>query len=506
MVVVGVCFLLIVLPICLMVMFQIGTNRFLRETERSLLHQAAIYSAAYAEAFETATTASGGGAISGYYLPPNKRVFWMAESRTFAPLLNLRRDGLEDPAPLAETSGVTSAPRYQAIAPTLAELARRSKPVTLSSVRFLDHEGHDFLSDGALNYASHAEVEKALEAEVGTAIRRKSEVAEGFSLNRFGRGTGYRIYLAYPVITENRVIGVILLSRTPPDLFSYLKEERAALLQYFVVLVIAALLLGSILVRIIVGPLRALRDHSRMVASGNDTKISPSDRFGLHEMAELGGSIRLMSKKLASRSKEISSYSDHVTHELKSPVTSITGAAELLSSAGLSNHARQKMIETISTQAARMDSLLKALREMTRARHYTPGEPARLRDMMPDWPALRLRVNEPDAVLPLSAQHGTVVLHQLLQNAKHHGATEVVLTWDGQVLRIADNGAGFPDGDLSRLVDPFYTTRRETGGTGMGLAISATILALYDAELKPVQSDAGAIFDIRLPGNDSNPT
>jgi signal transduction histidine kinase len=500
-VVAGVCAVLVILPLFLIVALQLGTNRFLHETEKTLLHQAALYASAYAEAFEAATRASGEVTMPGYYLPPDKRVFWNARSRTFAPLLDLRSDRMAEPAPAPKATGMPPAPRYLAVAPILEKLKDRASPVTLSSVQFLDHEGRDIQNSDTLNYAALPEVQKALRAELGAAIRRRGDVSGHFSLTRFGRGTGYRVFLAYPVISENRVIGAVLLSRTPSNLVDYMVEERSALFILLTATIAGALLTGTALVRVVLRPLRTLRIYSRQVAAGANESLPPQDRFGLREIAELGQSVRSMSETLASRAKEIGIYTDHVTHELKSPVTSISGAAELLSDPGLADETRQELIDTIAIQTARMDQLLKALREMARARHSVRGGPARLVEMKPKMPELLLSLDDPDALVPLSVQHGKTVLTHLLQNAYNHDATRAEISWANQILRIADNGGGFPEGDLTRLSDPFFTTRREEGGTGMGLAISATLLALYGADLVPVRAAKGAVVEIRFPGS-----
>ena len=216
----------------------------------------------------------------------------------------------------------------------------------------------------------------------------------------------------------------------------------------------------------------------------------------MRESAELGDAVMTMAGSLSQRRREIAIYTNHVTHELKSPVTAIVGAAELLEDGGLPDAAQKKLLATIRAQGERMGRLLSQLREMTQSRQHVPGQPGLLRDMIPAAPDLSIILNAPDAVLPLSTTHGEAILAHMVQNALHHGADRLVLDWNGTTLRLSDNGAGFGDVDIGRLGEPFFTTRRNEGGTGLGLAIVISILQLYGARLKPVRSADGAVFDI----------
>lgn len=490
-----VCASLLAVPVLTTLALQIGTNRLVNETEASLIKQAAIYAGAYAVAFE-AVPPEAEGPIPGYYLPPPKRIFWSAASRTFRPLLNLRQDVVEpvrpDPIPTTERLD----PRHVRIAPGLGALADNASRTTLSTVVFLDHQGIDLLAGEAASFAAVPEVQQALQGDVGAALRWRSDAGSRIRLAALGGGTGFRVMVAYPVISHNRVIGAVYLSRTAPGLSEYFAGERIAAIVLVAVTLLSAAVVGTLLVRTMLRPIRALRDQSRMVANGGHSELAPLSHYGMREIAELGEAVIIMAGTLSRRSKEISIYTNHVTHELKSPVTSIMGAAELLEDGDLSGAAQQSLIGSIKTQGQRMDLLLQQLRDMTRSREGMRGEAGPARAMLPEIAGLDISLAPLDAILPLSVAHGQTILAHMAQNARHHGATRFELDWDGGTLRLSDNGEGFADIDLGRLAEPFFTTRREDGGTGLGLAIVVAILDLYGARLTPVAAPGGAIFEI----------
>ena len=97
-------------------------------------------------------------------------------------------------------------------------------------------------------------------------------------------------------------------------------------------------------------------------------------------------------------------------------------------------------------------------------------------------------------------------IETLIDNAALAGASEVNITIDdataGVAIRIADNGPGIPDADRGRVFEPFFTTARAEGGTGLGLTIARTLLRQSGGELLLTESGgnrSGAVFVITLP-------
>ncbi len=245
---------------------------------------------------------------------------------------------------------------------------------------------------------------------------------------------------------------------------------------FAVVGIVAVLVLGALLWRLVLRPVWALTAHARAMKAGRANVTAPQ-RFGTAEFGELGRSVIEMGDVLQSRARSLSAYADHVTHELKSPLTSLRGAAEMLHDPDLSAEDRAKLLSTIDTSAARMEHLLNELRAHAAARHdAAPGE-CRLREVVPLLPEVGLKVAvKADCALPISAPDLTRVLTQLAGNSAAHGASELHLTITDQTLEVRDNGPGIAEGDRARVFDPFFTTRRESGGTGMGLSIARALV------------------------------
>ncbi|WP_421907144.1 ATP-binding protein [Mameliella sp.] len=95
-----------------------------------------------------------------------------------------------------------------------------------------------------------------------------------------------------------------------------------------------------------------------------------------------------------------------------------------------------------------------------------------------------------------------IVLGQLLRNAGEHGARQVLLRSGSEggapFLQVQDDGTGISPGNAARVFDPFFTTRRGEGGTGMGLAIVRNLLTAHGAGIRLLPADRGTRLGIRF--------
>ncbi|SLN19922.1 Sensor protein RstB [Roseovarius litorisediminis] len=257
--------------------------------------------------------------------------------------------------------------------------------------------------------------------------------------------------------------------------------------------IVATVILGFLLWRLVLRPVYALTAHANAVKEGRrDAPLPP--HFGTPEITDLARAVQEMAATLQDRETGLRAYTDHVTHELKSPLTSLIGAAELLDGADKAD--RAQLISTIRTSAQTMQGQLEALRQLAVAREPLGIGPSRLSEVVPGVRAdLTIEVNG-DPALPMDARALEVVLGHLAQNAAAHGADRLVISAaEGGVL-VSDNGPGIAPGNRDRIFDPFFTTRRGAGGTGMGLAIARTMLQAAGGKISLIASDTGAVFKI----------
>ncbi|WP_420556553.1 sensor histidine kinase [Roseovarius sp.] len=258
--------------------------------------------------------------------------------------------------------------------------------------------------------------------------------------------------------------------------------------------VVVTLLLAFLLWRLVLRPVYALTAHAKAVKDGRDDAPLP-EHFGTPELTALGQAVLDMGSTLQDREAGLRAYTNHVTHELKSPLTSLIGATELLEE-DMAQEDRAKLTETIRTSALKMQVLLDALRRLASARDPMGRGPTRLSqaiDVLDTSLSVELRH---DREVPLDRHALQAILTHLAQNAAAHGARTLTVAGTPSGFSVQDDGPGIAMGNRARVFEPFFTTRRTQGGTGMGLAIVQTMLraAKGDIALSPQQQ--GACFEI----------
>jgi signal transduction histidine kinase len=160
------------------------------------------------------------------------------------------------------------------------------------------------------------------------------------------------------------------------------------------------------------------------------------------------------------------------------------------------------LVAQIEGAAMEIQTQLEALREAARAREPRHVGRARVGELGLGHPELRIEV-EGEAEVPLSPDGLRLVLGHLIDNAAAHGAAHVSVrseAFAGEVvLLIEDDGPGISEGNRDRVFDAFFTTRREAGGTGMGLHILRNVVEAHGGSVTLEPGGAGARFRVSFP-------
>jgi two-component system sensor histidine kinase KdpD len=229
------------------------------------------------------------------------------------------------------------------------------------------------------------------------------------------------------------------------------------------------------------------------------------------------------SAELRARTEELrSSLLSSVSHDLRTPLAAVTGAASTLLVRGdlLSSRDRADLAQAIHEEAARLGRLVANLLDMTRLesgalvlkKEWIPLEEplgAALGQLETQLATRKLEVEIP-ADLPLVPMDASLVeqlLINLVENALKYaksGPIEVCgrTTPEGVEITVADRGPGVPAGSEGRLFEKFYRATPGGGarGAGLGLAICRAIVTAHDGHISVANRDGGGtMFTVRLP-------
>jgi len=217
-----------------------------------------------------------------------------------------------------------------------------------------------------------------------------------------------------------------------------------------------------------------------------------------------------------------SSLLSAVSHDLRTPLASITGAASTLRSQGdrLPPETRQDLLESISDEAERLGRLVGNLLDMTRfesggldlRRDLYPLEEivgSALQRMEKALQGRAVSIDLPDQ-LPMVFVDDVLlgqVLWNLLENAAKYtpaGTPLEIVAWQEEgsvVVEVRDRGPGVPAGEEERIFEKFYrATPKGVRGAGLGLPICRAIVEAHRGTIRALpRTGGGSVFQIRLP-------
>lgn len=520
--------LILALPLTGFLALRIYESALVRQTESELIGQGAILSAAYAALFDRHAGKNFDWTQYGLPLPVqgNSNDYSSADSDIAVPTrdyephpakLDLARDRALPPAPDPLPASEPADALARVTGGELKPILDQAQQVTLAGLRVIAPNGVIVASTGeglGLSLLQQQEVQRALAGEFLTLLReRKPSSTPPPGIASISRNTALRVFVAMPISHRNRVIGAVLLTRTPSNLTKVVWARRVKIAQLGGLLLLATLLLAWLTATTITQPLRRLADQAQRARVGERNAVQPARRRVVKEVAELSETVAGMADALQARAAYIKDFAAHVSHEFKTPLTAIGGAAELLKEHGsaMSETERASFLSIISKDTARLDQLTRRLLELARADMATPSKESCLLAQVLRTAVHRARENgqlielvEPlpeQASLPMSAELFDSILSGLFDNARQH-APDAVVTLQceqakGQLnLLVSDNGPGISAGNADQIFTPFFTTARAQGNTGLGLAIIRALLAAHGGNIVLLPRSSGTAFKL----------
>lgn len=231
--------------------------------------------------------------------------------------------------------------------------------------------------------------------------------------------------------------------------------------------------------------------------------------------AERRKALELRQKLEASeRLASLGRMASGVAHEVRTPLGSIQGAAEILAEDFPEGHPRRPFYDILWEEIGRLKRVVEDFLDLGRTipLEWADVDTARIleevrRSVSPAAETFGVRlVVEASGLGPLRADPHRLhqALANLVQNALQvspRGSTVHVRAWsdgEGVLFEVADEGPGLPQGDENRIFEPFFTRRK--GGTGLGLALVRQIARAHGGEVRgETLGGRGARFLLTLP-------
>jgi two-component system sensor histidine kinase CreC len=368
--------------------------------------------------------------------------------------------------------------------------------------------------DTGADFSTWLDVSKTLRGEYGARATHE----------RRGDPSSFVIYIAAPVKSRAdpaRAIGVVSVGKPTVSINSLVEAARKRMF-------VAGLIGGGLILAVgiafsiwITTPLARLTAYARAVRDGRPASLP---RLAGREVGELRQAFEEMRAALEGKTY-VERYVQTLTHEIKSPLSAIRGAAEILAENPPAD-ARDRFVGNIRTETARVQRIVDQLLQLA----ALESRKARAESAHIDLAAIAREcaaAAEPaaqargialslDAVLaPLRGDKNLLAqaLSNLLQNAIEFtpagGRIAFTVAPDPQTrevfARIEDTGPGIPDYAAGRLFDRFYSLPRPDSGaksTGLGLSLVREIAHLHSGEITVANRPGGmpgTRAELRLP-------
>lgn len=322
---------------------------------------------------------------------------------------------------------------------------------------------------------------------------------------------------AYSEVSRATARGRIILLRRSDLPFAQWRPFLEALALAGLVGALFAVALAAVLARRLTRPIHSLAEATHRLADGESAVTVPVE--GSDELADLGRSFNRMSAQLARAQEAQRTFLESVSHELKTPLTSVRGYAEALGEGAV---APDDAARVIAVEAGRLESLVVDLLDLARlgrADFSIADEPVDLADVA-DAVVTRHEVRARELAVTLTqdgAGPGQVRgdAGRLLQAASNLVENALRLTPPGGTvtvrvvsagLEVCDTGPGLEEADLGRAFERFYLYdryRADPGravGSGLGLALVAQLVAAMGGQVRVAnRPGGGACFAISLP-------
>ena len=326
------------------------------------------------------------------------------------------------------------------------------------------------------------------------------------------------LYIASPIVINGDLIGVLSVGKPTYSSNQFVEAAQRKLIIGGAAVCLSLIAIGLLLGLWVTRPIQQLTRYARNVRDGKRVKLPA---LGSGEMAELGAAFEEMRDALEGK-RYVENYVQTLTHEIKSPVSAIRGAVELLSE-DLPQQQRTVFLQNIHVESDRITRIVENLLLLTSLESKQEIECFQrlsIDELLYEIEQiLQPSLNAKRLVLIIDGTRGCTLhaeaflirqaLINLLQNAIEFSPADEIITLsvvkDVAAIRfeIRDNGPGIPDYAQERIFERFYSLKRPDTGrksSGLGLSLVKEIVTLHQGSISIAShSEGGTVALITFP-------
>lgn len=362
--------------------------------------------------------------------------------------------------------------------------------------------------DEGKDYSRWNDVARTLRGEYGARATRSDPDEPMSSL----------LCVASPIKRDDEIVGVLTVCRPSESVRLFVEGARKKIVWAGIAAAFAVAALGMVFSYWITGPIEELTEYAKAVRDG---RRAPLPRLGRSEIGTLGDAFEEMRAALEGK-QYVENYVQNLTHEMKSPLSAIRGAAELLNE-DMPPEQRKRFLDNLRSESTRIQDLVERMLELSaieNRRALRDIEEIDLTELVSDvvtsmTPVLsagRIRVAVTNGNPVVVAGERFLIrqaLSNLVQNAVEFAppdsevSVSIAENNERAEVVISDIGPGIPEYALDKVFERFYSLRRPSTGvksSGLGLVFAKEAAELHGGAITLAnRPEGGAKATLVLP-------
>jgi two-component system, OmpR family, sensor histidine kinase CreC len=314
------------------------------------------------------------------------------------------------------------------------------------------------------------------------------------------------MYVSAPVRWNNGIVGAVSVGKPVQSFGQFVEAARRKTLYVGLVSVAGVVLLALIVSVWLVRPFGLISDYVRYVRAQRRFSLP---RLGRRALGVIGAAYDEMRDALAGRNY-VADYVQTLTHEVKSPLSAIRGAAELLQEPGMAQEQRQRFLANITRETQRIQEMVDRMMELTALETRRVLEHVAAAQDAAGPRGIRVTLEAPhDAQVEGDPFLLRRAVSNLLDNAidfsADGGEVRVLLerTRRAAKVHVRDQGPGIPEYAQDKVFEKFYSLARPHSSkksTGLGLSFVREIASLHHGRIELDNApEGGAVATLSLP-------
>lgn len=310
------------------------------------------------------------------------------------------------------------------------------------------------------------------------------------------------LHVGAPILVNGKIAGVLTVAKPTTNINAFINKEKPKILRLWYIAAALAIVLSLLVSIWLTHPIKRLTRYANKARDGKRSTLPP---LGTSELRDMGLALENMREALEGK-KYVEHYIHTLTHEIKSPLSAIRGAAELLEEE-MPAEKRARFLSNIRTEAGRIQDLVDRMLELSEleTRQTLYNEETFTLDSL-----IKTVLESKDPILSRKGIHlmlevderiritgDSFLLHQalsnLIQNSIDFSMPGEWITISSRMehgrlrLKVDDEGPGIPHHYREKVFDKFFSLQRPDTGkksTGLGLNFVREVATLHGGEIQ----------------------